>query len=334
MRAILVWVVLLCVPAMAPAQTLSERLASLSPGEWLSYQVPLQPGQRPPCCFDWRVRDVRGVVCRLDREEWNFGHRDDDPMPPPGARLRVLVRKGSAGVDRVRALGEQCSIEPAGARVVEAGVVTSEQSLAVLAPLLEAERKDPHQALSAVAHHAGPAADAALLRAAAAGQRREQRRDALFWLAQARGAVGFDELRDQLRGEGDDELRRHLVFLLTVSPVPDARSELRRLGTAHADGDVRGEAMFWLSQAGDPQAEAIIREALREERSRAVLDKAVFALSQLPAGRAVPALRELLESDADRHVRKQALFWLAQVDDDAVLPLFDRLLGGGEAAGR
>lgn len=333
MRAILVIVALFCAPAVAPAQTLPERLAALSPGEWLSYQVPLQPGQRPPCCFDWRGRNVRDATCRLDRDEWNFGHRDDDPLPPPGARLRVLVRKGGAGIDRVRALGEQCAVDPAGARVAEAGAVTTDQSLALLAPLMNEELKNPHQLLSAVAHHAGPAADAALLRAAASGQRRDQRRDALFWLAQARGEVGFDEVRDQLRAEGDDELRRHLVFLLTISQVPDARGELRRLGTAHADGEVRGEAMFWLSQARDPQAEAIIRQALREERSRHVLDKAVFALSQLPAERAVPALRELLESGTDRHVRKQALFWLAQVDDDAVLPLFDRLLGG-EPAGR
>jgi HEAT repeat protein len=326
--AIAMWLLVL-VPLLGSAQTLDERLRVLAPGQWLRYEVPLQAGQRAPCCFDWDDRRVSAAVCRLDRRDWNTGHRDSDPLPTDADRLQVLLRRDATGVDRIRAIGSRCRIDAAGETVVEAGAIPAASSVALLErDLVERDQRERSQALSAIAHHADVAADVALERAAAPQNPDKLRRDAVFWLAEARGERGFRHVRDLLERESDDDLRRYEVFALSVSDSPAAAEELRAL-TRHAQAEVRGEAIFWLAQNHDAQTEAIALAMLARESSAELRDKAVFALSQLPAERAIAALRALLEGSAPRPVRKQAMFWLAQVDDDAVLPVFDRLLGDG-----
>jgi hypothetical protein len=323
-RASLLFALLL--PAFASAESLDAKLKSLSPGQWLSYDVPLQPGVHTPCCLDWDGhRTARPGVCRLGDRDWNFGHSDDDPVAPPGSTLRVLARRGDQGFDRLRVVGSACEIDANGATVVEAEGVTVDQSLAWLGGALARDGRQRNQAIMAIAHHAGPQADR-MLSEAAHGESARLRRDATFWLADARGEFGYRTVRELIDGAPREDELNHLVFALSISPVPAARDDLRRLARTHRDDEVRGEALFWLAQGNDAQAEPMIEAALDDPSDR-VRKKAVFALSQLPAERAVPALRELVEHGASREVRKEALFWLAQVDDDAVLPVFDQLLG-------
>lgn len=323
-RAFLLLALLL--PAFAGAQSLDARLKSLSPGQWLSYDVPMQPGLRTPCCFDWDGRkSARPGVCKLGERDWNSGHSDDDPIAPAGSTLRVLVRRDAQGIDRLRAIGSSCPLDTTGATVVEAGGVPVPASLDFLTAAMASGESKRSEALMAIAYHAGEPADRRLAQFAHSDDRRE-RRDAAFWLANARGEFGYRTVRELLDTDAGQDERNQLVFALSISPVPAARDDLRRLAREHRDEQVRGEALFWLAQDDDAQAEPMIKAAL-DDPSHHVRKKAVFALSQLPAERAVPALRELVEHGANREVRKEALFWLAQVDDDAVLPVFDELLG-------
>ena len=319
----------LLVPTFASAQSLDDRLRALAPGQWLSFEVPMQPGLRTPCCFDWDGRrNARPGVCRLGQRDWNSGHSDADPIAPEGSALRVLVRRGEHGIDRLRAVGEACEVDAQGATLVEAGRVDAAASLEFLRASLGRGENERSHALMAIAHHAGDAADA-MLAGFARGDDRRLRRDSAFWLGNARGEFGYRVVRERIdAADRDDELNQ-LVFALSVSPVPQAAGELRRLAREHRNEDVRGEALFWLAQDDhDPAAaQAILQQAVQADPSREVRKKAIFALSQLPADLAVPALRELVERGGDREVRKEALFWLAQVDDDAVLPVFDELLG-------
>jgi HEAT repeat protein len=326
----LVTACLVFAPLSALAQPIGQRLDALAPGAWLSYEVPMQAGLNAPCCFDWDGRDPHDASCRLDQRDWNYGHRDSDPPTLPGTALRVLVRRGERGFDRVRAVGEHCAIDPSGQVVVEAGPVEAGASVELLRAALTRSERERSHALSAIAYHDGAAADATLDGASAPGQPDDLRRDAIFWTAQARGERGFRRVRELLERETDDDLRRHEVFALSISDARGAREELRALARQHREDEVRAQAVFWLAQDDDPQAEPIIRQMLANDASEHVREQAVFALSQLPAERAVPALRELVERSTDRRVRKQALFWLAQVDDDAVLPVFDELLGDGK----
>ena len=319
---------LIAAASVVEAQSLPRQLESLAPGQWLSYEVPLQPGLRAPCCFGWKRDEPHDASCRLEQDNWTFGHRDSDPSAPSGSALRVLLRRGADGFDRVRAVGTQCSVDAGTATVLEAGTVDADASVALLSPALsERSARDRHHLLAAIAYHASTQADNVLQQASAIGREDDLRRDAVFWLAEARGESGYRHVRALLERETDDDLRRHEVFALSISKAPGAAPELRALATRHAVDEVRAEAIFWLAQAGDPQTEVIAAEMLAREGSREVREKAVFALSQLPSVRAIPALRALVERGGPREVRKQAIFWLAQIDDEAVLPVFDQLLG-------
>ena len=122
-------------PALLHAQTLEARLQALSPGQWLSYEVPMQPGRRSPCCFDWdNRRNASPGVCQLEDRSWNVGHSDSDPIAPAGSMLRVLVRRDADGHDRLRAVGSECAIDAGAATVVEAGTLDADASLAFIAP--------------------------------------------------------------------------------------------------------------------------------------------------------------------------------------------------------
>jgi len=316
------------VPGLAAAQSLDARLSALSPGQWLSYEVPMQSGLRSPCCFTWEGRrNAQPGVCRLEGRDWNSGHSDEDPVAPDGSTLRVLARRGEQGVDRLHAIGSACGLDPGAATLVEAGSVDVAASLDFLRAQLD-RRKARGDALMAIAHHAGDAADA-MLAGFARGDDRALRRDSAFWLGNARGEFGYRIVRERIdAGAREDELNQW-VFALSVSPVPQAAGELRRLAREHHDTRVRAESLFWLAQDhDDPKAAlAILQQAVASDPSREVRKKAVFALSQLPADLAVPALRALVEGHDDRDTRREALFWLAQVDDEAVLPVFDELLG-------
>jgi hypothetical protein len=327
MKRLFAFALLISLPLGATAGSPDSELMALPVGDWLSYEVPLQPGLRAPCCFTWKRKQVNDAACRLDSEDWNFGHLSNDAPPPPGAALRVLVRRGGTDFDRVRAIGSHCAVDTGSEAVREIDAVSAEASVALLEAGLDGRdggRREP--VLPAIAYHATAAADVVIERAAAAGNDDDLRRDAVFWLAQARGARGFRHVRSLLETVDDDDLRRHAVFALSIAEEPHASDELRAL-VRHPRPEIRGEAIFWLAQDEDPATERLAREMLARETASELIDKVVFSLSQLPARRAIAALRELLESDGPPQVRKQAMFWLAQIDDEAVLPVFDELLG-------
>jgi len=324
----LIAVLLSVLTAPLGAQTLQSRLDALPAGQWLDYEVPLQPGSRAPCCFAWQDDRPGKVGCRLDDLDGGYGTHADQPAASDGERLRILIRGGDQGPDRVLAISPTCPVDRGAATLKRLDQVTQDDSISLLgAQASQGSKRIRSAAMHALALHAGEKVDTALERFSEQGSD-SVRRDAIFWLAEARGLHGFRQLR-ALLPKVDGGLRSHLVFALSVSDVPEAINELRAMASRHADDEVRGEALFWLVQDQDPQAEALVAQALAGKPSATLQQKAVFALSQLPAERAVPALRQLVERGATRALRKDALFWLAQIDDDAVLPVFDQLLGVG-----
>lgn len=317
---------------LASASTLEGKLHALTPGQWLDYSVPLQPGQAAPCCSHHRDGNASVPDCRLDAPHWNISSREDAPSPPE-ARLRVLLRRSADGFDRLRAIGAECPLVRGDEILIDAGAVDAEASVALLRQGMARSQPSEHgHALAAIAHHAGAGADAALVAAAAPESPLSQRRDAVFWLSRARGDAGLMRVLDMVDSPRDvrTDLRRHQVFAVSVSPMPGALPALRRLARTHESALVRGEAIFWLAQRHDEQVEAIVAGMLQHETATTTRERAVFALSQLPPERAIRALRDLIESSPSREVRRRALFWLAQVDDDGVLTVFDALLGRAE----
>lgn len=312
-------------PFGASAATLDAALANAAPGDWIEYEAPLQAGVGSPCCIDWNDGKADRRACALDGRQWNFAIAADHA----DTGLRVFVRRGPQGADRIRAVGANCPVEAGNSRLAAIGGVDAASAATWIAAQLPGmHERERDTALAALALHGVPAATTALARLAAPGSAVEMRRQALFWLGEARGVEGLPVLRQALAQETDVALLGHTVFALSLGGTPAARSLLRETARADRRTAVRGEALFWLAQDKDPQTEVLAHGALADGQARDLREKAVFALSQLPAVRAVPALDALArDRGQDARTRRDALFWLAQQDDDDAFAVFDELLG-------
>ncbi len=314
------------IAAGAPASTTepASTWSTLSNGQWMSYRTAGIESDELPCCYDYQGGRAMLRPCRLERGVTGVSV---DPSPISiSTELRIFVRRGEDGLDRAVAVGANCPVDTDGHQVTALGWIPAATSVGFLDRELDESKskKTNRDGLFALAHHRGPAATRALIRRSA--RDRSLRRDAFFWLAHRRGRPGFEAVQAALTGDESTRLKRHLVFCLSQSPMPDAAPALRRTARRSADDALRSEALFWLSQRGDRQTETIALTVIDTAASTRVKKKAVFALSQLPADRAFVALKRLVRSDRPRPVRREALFWLAQQDDDRAIAELESIL--------
>jgi HEAT repeats/PBS lyase HEAT-like repeat len=298
---------------------------------WMGYVVPAT-GNHRSCC--WSSSDETGCSgCRLegDKGEGSFRANRSEPLPlEPRGRLRLLLRAEGGRVTRVRSVSEDCGLDAGGLSFVWIDGVRAADSVAFLSSLLseggEAGQKLEEGALSAIAGTADPAADTALDRFVAPDQSEHRRKQAAFWMGQARGAKGFATLSRLVRTDPSPQFREHVVFALTQSKEPGAIDQIIDVAKRDESGHVRGQALFWLAQSASRRAPAAIQSALTDDPEIEVKKKAVFALSQLPRDEGVPLLIRLAETHKSVEVRKQAMFWLGQSQDPRALQFFEAVL--------
>jgi HEAT repeat protein len=325
--------------AVGPGGLAAEvRTAAAAPGpSWIGYSEPVIDGPRQMCCFDsgvFRGHAKAGCFgCRLEKEETAFSLGRDPELvvsleSPP--RFRVLLRVGKSGVEKVRALSEDCALDAGGLPFLWLTAVGARESvdfLATLVPGPGGHGDEDHLGpiLAAIAVHADPAADAVLEKLVARGQPRELRKQAAFWLGSERGRKGFEIIRSLL-SDPDPGFRQHLMFCLSESSVREAQSTLIRLARHDPEGEVRGQALFWLAQKAGDRAAATIQEAIRDDPEEEVKKKAVFALSQLRGDQAVTELIRVARTNRNPEVRKQAIFWLGESGDPRALDFIETIL--------
>lgn len=286
------------------ASELLQLLSSQSGAAWIGYDVPSVRSRELHCDFAERVRAPGPVY-----------------LEPPD-RVRVLLRVEQNKVVKIRSISPDCELDAGGLRFFWVTGVSAEESIALLGGLSEHREA----ALTAIAQHAGSAADQALERFAAAGQPERLREKALFWMGAARGRRGYESLKRVIRGEPSERIREKAVFALSVSKEPGRLDDI--LSVARNDGSVRvrGQALFWLAQKAGKKAVEGITAALEEDPDLEVKKKAVFALHQIPNGEGIPMLIQVARTNKNPAVRKQAMFWLGQSKDPRALEFFEEVL--------
>ncbi len=308
---------------------------------WVAWSVPMVAGQGDACCYSGWFRDQdsksqpgsRG--CRLDGKRNNGLTIRGDQGPytrDVGADALTVYSRYEAGrVSMVRAYSASCPVEAGEEGVIWLDGVDPAQSVALLQ---DRARAKPHKSgpgddvLIALALHADPAADAALIDMASRSQPMEVREDAIFWLGQARGERGYRELTRIVTTEDDPKVLEKVAFSLSQSPVPAAGPTLEGMARRHSDSRVREEAVFWLGQRGGPDIVNKLLAVIEEDEDLEVRKKAIFALSQLDDHDAdgVTALVGLVRHADQPAIRKEALFWLGQSDDPRALASLEALL--------
>ena len=299
---------------------------------WIGYAVPITPGDRQMCCWN---NSVMGCFLepRVDDRTAVVSNNQTIKLEGP-THLVVLYRVENRQIGKIRSFSPECELDAGGLPFVWLTGVNSAESV----KLLEGIAKDTagagreqirraEAAESAIAMHADPAADQALEGLLAVSQPEQVRRQAVFWLGNARGQRGFEIVSRIVREDPSDKLREHAVFALTQSKQPEALNVV--VGVAHSDKSarVRGQALFWLAQrAGQKMAESAINDAIANDPETEVKKKAVFALTQMPAGEGVPLLIQVARTNRNPEVRKQAIFWLGQSKDERALAFIEEVL--------
>jgi hypothetical protein len=303
---------------------------------WIGYAVPVA-GRHQMCCFR-TTEDVDTTAggCRLENEgSYTIGSNGTRTWEDASDFI-ILFRAEGGRVERIRMLSRGCGIDAGGLPLHWITGVSGAESLVRLESMVgtgvgSSRKKDgggmDEPAIAAIAMHADPGADAALERFIQPDRPIGVRKQAVFWMGNARGRRGYETLRRLVAADASPALREHAVFALSQSDEPEAIDTMIAVGRKDSDPHVRGQALFWLSQKAGQKAQAAIREAIADDPETAVKKKAVFALSQLPKDEGVPLLIDLARKNANPAVRKQAMFWLGQSEDPRALAFFAEVLG-------
>jgi hypothetical protein len=320
--------------------------AQAEPG-WIGYTVPVVSSERILCCGrDEGTWVTDGVVFRNGR--WSGCGLEGDrstaaqsgqttSTTPPGPvhlegpdHMVVLYRVEEKKVQKIRIFSPECELDAGGRTIQWLDAVKGSDSVALLATFVahDEQKKDrlSDSALTAIAMHNDPAADAALERYAAPGEPEFLRKKVVFWLATTRGRRGFDVVLKVAKTDPSEEVRKSTMFALSQSREADALSSLIQFAKQDASPRVRGEAIFWLSQKAGQQAAKEITAAIEQDPNTEVKKRAVFALSQLPKDEGVPLLIQVAKTNTNPVVRKQAMFWLGQSHDPRALEFFEQVL--------
>lgn len=282
---------------------------------WIGYAVPAVSGEHQSCCWN---QDGRG--CGLER---------DRVVPPPtsgpvllegSAHVAVLLRVDQGEAGKIRAYTLDCPLDAGGLSFVWLTGVSPSESVAWLSG------NGTDSAVSAIAMHAGKAADDALTSFALSGTTEKIRKSALFWLGNSRGRAGYEVVNRVARTDTNDKIREHAIFALSQSRQPEALSAILAIAKEDKSPRVRGQALFWLSQKASRQASAAITSAIEQDPDTEVKKKAVFALTQMSPEEGVPMLIRVARNNANPAVRKQAMFWLGQSKDPRAIRFFEEIL--------
>ena len=309
-----------------------------SEAQWLGYSVPQIGKDRMMCCVDddgsWR----HGCgPCRLEEgHNRNNIFTKDTPnnLKLEGLRtLAVLFRAENRRISKIRLVSTECELDAGGLPFLWLSDVKPLESIALLETFvhgkdLEGDEQDRgwHEALTAIAIHADPAADRALESFTQPNEPESLRRQAAFWLGAAREKAGLGLLQKMAKSDPSSEVRAHVAFALSVSHQPGALETMIRMAHEDENSHVRGQALFWLAHKAGEKAVSAITGAIDNDPDTDVKRKAVFALSQLPRDEGVPKLIEVAQTNHNREVRKQAMFWLGQSHDPRALAFFEKIL--------
>ena len=302
---------------------------------WVSWDVPTVDQAPAWCCFtDGRVSSETWGQCDLERKSYGSSSRNHETTDT----MRIYAHFAAGTLTRLRALAPSCEVKPvAGMKML--GEIAPDASARWLGSALSALQAAPegqktadidkrllHDLLAATAIHRGNVARDVLVAQARSGST-SLRKEAIFWIGQARGEEGAGLLTPFLFDDADPKIREHAAFSVSQSRSQRAVALLIKQGETDRDAKVRSQAWFWLAQTQSKEAEAAINRAIRRDPERRVRHQAIFALSQLPSARAVSALAAVAEDRSlDRDDRKQAVFWLGQNGSEAATAYIDRLL--------
>ncbi len=302
---------------------------------WIGWIVPMV-GTAQNLCSQWTpdVWNSDRLALLETTSQSQPAARPVTPVRREGGSTLVLLARVVAGrVERLRTLDDECPIDAGGRSVVWFTGITPAASVRYLDGLvreasttLAGQRRQAASALSAIALHRDPAADAPLERLVAPEVPNELARQAAMLLGAHRGAHGFAALQTRIAAERDPRVRRTFVTALGQTREPGTSDALLALARTDADAGVRAEAVHWYAARGREAALANVLGIIAKDTDDGVKRRAVTSLGVLPADSAVPALIQLARTGPSPVVRKEAVSTLGRSSDARARTFLEELV--------
>jgi hypothetical protein len=298
---------------------------------WIGYLVPAVPGHRAGCLGNGEWYERGGPYYLEGRPSTAAGAEDRAVKLEGDATLLILFRVENQQVGKIAVVSPECELDAGGLPFFSLTGVAPGDSVRLLAGSARdtaAAQRVARTAVTALALHGDPSADAALERLVTAEQPIEIRKQAAFWLGAARGDRGYEILRTAVQRDPSADFRKQATAALSQSAAPGAIDTLIQMAKGDADPSVRGQALFWIAQKAGKKAAGVITDAIANDPETQVKERAVFALAQLPKDEGVPLLIGVARTNRDPKVRQRAMFWLGQSKDPRAVTFFEEVLKG------
>jgi hypothetical protein len=248
---------------VAPAQSIASKVASVSNGS-----VRMSFTAKPGICGSgnsiWHDAGRGRTTWGNDRDRSRDVEYEIDCSRGPG---RIVIDRRDGEITDLRFyVGGRW--RPAGADVVDLGMVPAREAADYLVSLARTERGS----MGEKAIYPATIADSAdiwpgLLKVARNPDvPRGVRTQSVFWLGQAAGDAATANLKDiVLDNSVDREVRESAVFALSQRPREEGVPALIAVARTNKDPEIRKKALFWLGQSHDPRAIDLFEELLTKK---------------------------------------------------------------------
>jgi hypothetical protein len=285
---------------------------------------PLVAAQPQPAWIAYSVPSTRaGLGCDYVRDGWN--QPGVIHLEPPDHAV-ILFRVDSGAVERIRTLSPDCEIDAGGLPVHWLADVKPAESVALLDAFATQRERVMDGAMSAIASHADPAADAALQRYLAPSQPESIRLRVVSWFGNMRGHRGFEVLKSLIASDPSDRVRERAISTLGNSKEPEALDLLLATARKDASPRMRMQALSALNRHSGAKVLGTFQDAIENDPDLQVKRRAVGALQSMPDGEGIPLLIQLAKATRDNEVRKQAMTSLGQSRDGRAISFFEEVL--------
>jgi hypothetical protein len=248
---------------VAPAQSIASKVASVSNGS-IRMSFTAKPGICGSGNSIWHDAGRGRTTWGNDRDRSRDVEYEIDCSRGPG---RIVIDRRDGEITDLRFyVGGRW--RPAGADVVDLGMVPAREAADYLVSLARTERGS----MGEKAIYPATIADSAdiwpgLLKVARNPDvPRGVRTQSVFWLGQAAGDAATANLKDiVLDNSVDREVRESAVFALSQRPREEGVPALIAVARTNKDPEIRKKALFWLGQSRDPRAIDLFEELLTKK---------------------------------------------------------------------
>jgi HEAT repeats len=246
-------------------------------------------------------------------------------LEPPDHAI-VLFRVVNNAIERIRSLSPNCEIDAGDVPFHWLSDVQPAQSVALLTSFVSDRQVAGNSALSAIAVHSDPAADAALDKFLASSQPDSVRMRVASLMGSTRGKRGVEILKNLIANDPDERVRERAVNALGSSKEPEATDLLIEVARGNQNARLRAQAVGDLGRKSGPNVLGVISAAIQNDPDISVKRRAVSALTSLPDGQGIPVLIDLVKSGKTPEVRKEAMTSLEHTRDPRALAFFEQVL--------